>query len=112
MIVHIQFTAIYDYSMYLYVLCSVCVCVCVFVCVFQFEKFYETKHTGRKLSWLYHMSIGNRLSHDDTCTYYCSRTNSIRPVCVLYVLAVLGEYIAFVASGSDPTDAQIVHHGI
>ena len=24
----------------------------------QFEMFYETKYTGRKLSWLHHMSLG------------------------------------------------------
>ncbi|CAI8030240.1 Cullin-1 [Geodia barretti] len=25
----------------------------------KFERFYETKYTGRKLSWLYHMSLGD-----------------------------------------------------
>ena len=35
-------------------------CVAVFWYI-QFERFYETKYTGRKLSWLYHMSLGKSL---------------------------------------------------
>ena len=47
----------------------------------QFERFYETKFTGRKLSWLYHMSLG-KFSCDKPWHTCIAKGNVVGYVCL------------------------------